>query len=154
MTPKTADWFYGADACFPKAVEWHTWGAYWRDRYNDSQPIEKFLVDATLMLQKTFIKMAKTIRQNDQWTRNYSGEEMSNILDTAGEANAWFERNRPRDDQMQALDPRLLFIAQALGGAFSVMQALAAELDQINRKGFVLVNTSAEMQELATAPGH
>lgn len=142
------DWFYGATACFPKAVEWHAWFEHWKERYEASQPIEKFLVDATVKLQQTYIRLCQKVRKNDNWTRNYAEDEMATILDIVGEADAWFKRNRPREDQIEALDPRLKFICQALGGSFAVAVALGQELDQINRKGFVVVNAADEHHEL------
>lgn len=149
-TRQTSDWFYGATASFPKAVEWHIWFEHWQAQYDQSQPIEKFLVDATMKLQQTYVKMAQRVRKNAGWTRNFTGDEMASILETASEADAWFKRNRPRDDELKALDPRLLFVCQALGGSYAVALALAQELDQINRKGFVVVNTADEVHELAS----
>lgn len=151
MKPRSNDWWYGASACFPKAIEWQVWFEYHKDKYDASQPIEKFVVDASMKLQQTFVKLAQAVRKNDGWTRLYTEGEMKNILDITGEAEAWFKRNCQREDQLKALDPRLVFIVKALEGGYAVASALAAEQDQINRKGYVLVDMSAEHRELSTS---
>jgi hypothetical protein len=143
------DWWYGASAAFPRAIEWQVWFDFWKDRYAQSQPVEKLIVDATMKLHQTYVKLAQAIRKNDGWTRLYTEDEMKNILDITGEAASWFARNKPREDQLKALDPRLVFVVKALEGGFAVASALAAEQDQINRKGYVLVDMSAEHRELS-----
>jgi hypothetical protein len=143
-----SDWFFGASAALPRAIEWHTWFNYWQERYDLSQPVERLIVDAAMKVHQTIIKLSQAVRKNPGWARNFSEDEMRHILDVAGEAQAWFKNNRPRDDEIERFDPRLKFIVQALGGAFNVMVALAQELDQANRKGFVLVDTGAEAREI------
>lgn len=147
-----SDWFYGANASFPKAVEWHHWFKYWQSRYDASQPFDRWLVDATMKVQQTYIKLAQRVRKNDGWTRQYTEDEMKGILDIVGEADQWFKSTRPREDRLNDLDPRLRFLCQALAGAFTCAVALGQELDQINRRGYLLVNTGEEARELAV--GH
>jgi hypothetical protein len=148
-TDKRGDWWYGATAAFPKAVEWQVWTEYWRDRAGTLSRRERFLVDATVTLHQLWVKMAQRVRKNIGWTRNYTEDEMAGILAVAEEKAAWYRRNRPSDASIRDLDPRLLFMFQALDGAYAVAERLANELDQINRKGFVMVDTSSEVNELA-----
>jgi len=145
------DWFYGATASFPKAIEWHIWHEYAATRLGSLQPMEKFLVDATLALQQLYVKVAQRVRKNLNWTRQYTEDEMTSIVDLVGTRNAWYSRNRPTDDAIRNLDPILVIQFKALDGAYAVASALCQELDQINRKGFVLVDTSAEAIELDRA---
>lgn len=142
------DFWNGHGASFPKAVQWITWFNYWKHRYDSGQPIERFIVDASMKLQQTYVKMSQNIRKNLTWTRSFTGDEMHDILALAEEADAWFFKHCPREDQLRVLDPRLVFIVEALKGAFGVATRLARELDQINRKGFVMVDTSIEATEL------
>lgn len=145
------DWFYGASASLPTAASWHTWFNYHEDAYKQSQPLERFLIDGTMKMHQTLIKLCVRVRKNAGWTRQFSEVEMNEILEIVGEAQAWFDRNKPREDQMASLDPRLCFIAKALNGLYQVSTALAQELDQINRKGYLLVDAGAESAELATS---
>jgi hypothetical protein len=143
------DWWYGASAAFPKAVEWHTWFDHHKDRIGGLQPIERFLVDATTKLQQTYVKIAQRVRKNERWTRNYTEDEMADIKAVAEEACAWYNRSRPREDQIRNLDPMFLLMFKALDGAYAVALRLANELHTINERGFVLVDMSAESRELS-----
>lgn len=143
------DWFYGASAAFPKAVEWHTWFEHWKDQIGGLQPIERFLVDAVVKLQQTYVKVAQRVRKNAGWTRNYTEDEMADIKAVAEEAHAWYTRSRPREDQIRNLDPRLLVMFKALDGAYAVALRLAQELHSINERGYLLVNMGAEHRELS-----
>lgn len=145
-----ADFWYGADAAFPKAVQWHAWYEHHAARLGSLQPVEKFVVDATTKLQQTMVKMAQRIRKNLDFTRSYTEGEMADIMAVAGEAAAWYRRNRPAKDAIRNLDPILLILFEALDGAYAVQERLAHELDQINRKGYLLVDTSSERQEAAS----
>jgi hypothetical protein len=148
---RDGDWWYGANAAFPKAVEWHAWFDYHKDALDGLQPIDRFLVDATVKLQQTYVKIAQRVRKNVGWTRNYTEDEMASIKAVAEEANAWYSRNRPREDQIRGLDPRLLLLFKAIDGAYAVGLRLAQELDAINRKGFVVVDMGAEARELSVS---
>lgn len=147
---READWFYGANASFPKAVEWQVWTELWAEQINGLQPLDRFLLDAVRKLQQTFVKTAQRVRKNTGWTRNYTEDEMASIVEVAEEANAWYSRNRPTQDRIRDLDPRLLIMFQALDGAYAVALRLAQELDQANRRGFVVVDMGAESRELQT----
>lgn len=144
------DAWYGAGASFPKAVQWHAWFDHWKDRIDRMDPYERFLMDATVKIQQTLVKIGQTVRKNLEWTRPYTEGEMANIKDVAEEAAAWYRKNRPSKDRIRALDPVLLILFEGLDGAYAVTERLAQELDQINRKGYVLVDTSQELKELAS----
>lgn len=148
---KAKDWFYGASAALPTAANWHTWFAYHEEAYKRSQPIERFLIDATMKANQTIIKLCVAARKSDNWTRQFSEVEMEHILGIVGEAQAWFDRNKPSDTTAEPLDPRLKFVLRAVGGLYEVATALGQELDQINRKGYLLVDASAEAKELASS---
>lgn len=148
MSALREQWFYGADASFPKAVQWHTWFDYWKTRYAASQPWERFLVDATMKLQQVYVKVAQQMRKNPDWTRTCAESTIRNILDLADEAKSWYDRNRPRNFEVSALDPRLVILFEALDGAYAVALRLARELDTLNRKGYLLVDMSDEAHEV------
>lgn len=142
-----ADFWYGADAAFPKAVQWHNWYTYWSGRIERMQPLEKFVVDATMKLQQTMVKIAQRIRKNPEWTRQFTEDEMADIKAVAGEAAAWYRKNRPSDERIRNLDPCLQILFQGLDGAYAVSERLADELHRLNTRGFMLVDSAAELQE-------
>lgn len=144
----SGDWFYGATASLPRAVEWHTWFEHFQEQYDHSQPIERWMIDAAMKTHQTFIKLAVAVRKNDGWARQFSEVEMAHILDIVGEHKAWYDKTRPTDDALRSLDPRFVFVCRALGGLANVAVALGQEIDQANRKGFVLVDTGSELREL------
>jgi len=150
MPERQSDFFYGARASFPKAVQWHVWFNYWKDHIHQMQPIDRFMVDFTVKLQQTLVKISQIIRQNAGYTRSYTDGEMRNIKDLAEEAAACYRRNRPSDDRIRSLDRSLVLLFQALDGAYSVVEALAAELDRINRRGFFMLNVNDERAEVVT----
>ena len=130
---------FGSDAAFPKAVEWHVWYEHWSRQLGALQPVERFLVDATMRLQQTWVKMARALRKD--------GIDVKTACEVTEEAFAWYERNRTSDDRIRDLDARLLIMFKALDGAYSVAHRLAQELRQVHEKGWLLLDTAKEGQE-------
>jgi hypothetical protein len=129
----------GAQASYPKAVEWQVWFDHWRDSLGELQPWERLFIDACKVLQQEHVNMSKILRH---------GGEPSTVLALAEEKEVWYHKHRPRDFEL----PRWAVIGfKALDGAFSTTTRLARELDQIHRKGFHLVNTSEELQAVGAA---
>jgi hypothetical protein len=133
---------WGADAAFPKAVQWHVWYEHWSRQIGSLQPCERFLVDATMKMQQTYVKMARALRKDEI--------DVKTAMEVTEEAHAWYERNRPTNESIAGLDRRLLIMFQALDGAYSVAWRLAQELRQANDRGYLLLDTAAERRELAS----
>lgn len=146
---RQGDWWYGAGAAFPKGVEWHNWWERNSAKLESMQPYEHFVVDATMKLQQTSVKMGQIIRKDLNFTRGYSVGDIANIKALAEEAAAWYRRNRPTDEKIRGCDPILLMLYKGLDGAYAVQERLALELDQINRRGYLLIDTGAETAALA-----
>lgn len=146
---RKGDWFYGAGASFPKAVEWHNWFQFHAARIETLTRQERFLLDATTKLQQTMVKMAQVIRKNLDFTRGYTEGNMADVKALAEEAAAWYRRSRPTDDSIRTLDPVLLMLYKGLDGAYAVQERLALEIDQINRRGYFLIDTGAECAALS-----
>ena len=136
---------FGGDAAFPKAVQWHVWFEHWKEQLGSLQPIERFLVDACVTMQQTYVKMARALRKDEI--------DVKTACEVTEEAHAWYERNRPSNDRIRDLDARLLIMFQALDGAYSVAFRLAQELRQAREKGYLLIDTAAERQELTLDGG-
>ena len=154
IVPKRAgDWWYVAGGALPKAIQWHVWYEHFSDRIARAQPVEKFLIDATTKLQQTLVKTAQRVRANPEWARRFTEEEMASIKDVAAEAASWYARNRPDETRIRNCDPVLLLLFQGLDGAYAVMERLAMELDFIGRKGYVMVDPSAECMEVTGTAG-
>jgi hypothetical protein len=72
----------------------------------------------------------------------------SGLLELAESKEVWYHSHRPKEFEL----PRWAVIGfQALDGAFATTTRIARELDQIQRKGFHLVNTSEELQQVAAS---
>ena len=102
--------------------------------------MEKFLVDACVTMQQTYVKMARALRKDEI--------DVKTACEVTEEAHVWYERNRPSNDRIRDLDPRLLIMFQALDGAYSVAWRLAQELRQVHEKGWLVLDTAAERQEI------
>ncbi len=127
-------------AAFPKAREWQWWWELWRDKIQSSEPWVRFLVDATTVLQQLFVTISRILRQKPSWdTQGWTPEEWRNVIDVVEERLAWFNLNRPRADE---LPPWAGIMLQALDGAYLTLRRLAREVDQIQRKGHLLINVN------------
>lgn len=146
---RKGEWWYGAGAAFPKAVEWHNWFAFHADRIENMGRRERFVVDATMKLQQTMVKMGQVIRKNLDFTRGYTEGNMADVKALAEESAAWYRRNRPTDETIRGLDPVLVMLYHGLDGAYAIQERLALEIDQITRKGYFLIDTGAESAALS-----
>jgi len=127
-------------AAFPKALQWQEWWEYHQESIHSGQPWVRFLVDATTALQQMFVGISRRLRQKPDWdTRGWSPEEWLPVIEVAEEKLAWFRLNKPRMNEIPAWAQILL---QALDGAYLMLARLSREVEQIQRKGYLLVNVS------------
>ncbi len=132
--------YFGAGASFPKAAQWQVWTDHHASLVKQAQPIEKFIIDATKVLQMLHLKMAMELRK----TR----EEQMSIKDVVDERVAWFKKNRAALATTGETYRELKLVLEALDGAFAVSERLAGEIDLALRRGYVLVDTGKELGEL------
>ena len=138
-------------AAFPKAVQWQQWWEYWRDAIPEGQPWARFMIDATTVLQQAFVTISRNLRKKPKWdTTGWTPEEWRNVLKVAEEKLAWFRLNRPKPEDMPVWAGIIL---QALDGAYLTLRRLAQEVDQINRKGHLLVNVCPVTKDELTERG-
>lgn len=127
-------------ASFPKALEWQQWWEHWRGYIHEGQPWVRFLVDATTALQQMFVTISRILRNKPNWdTSGWTPEEWLPVIDIVDEKLAWFTTNRPRKEDIPAWAEIIL---QALDGAYRTLGRLSREVEQIQRKGHLLVNVS------------
>jgi hypothetical protein len=127
-------------ASFPKALEWQQWWDYWRTRITEAQPWARFMVDATTVIQQTFVTVSRILRKKPDWdTAGWSAEEWQPVIDVVDEKLAWFRANRPRNEDVPAWAGIIL---DCLDGAYATLSRLAREVSQIQRKGHLLINVS------------
>lgn len=131
--------YFGANASLPKAVQWHVWFEHWNTR-KTWQPAERFFVDAITTLQQLHIKIARALRK----------EEAHMVKDLIDEKLAWYQRNVPALKELAARYPEWVVPFQALEGLYLLTDRLGTEVDQANRRGYLLVNTGEEARELAS----
>ena len=129
---------------FPKALEWQQWWRYWSEKIGESQPWVRFLVDATTTLQQMFVRISRLLRQKPNWdTQGWTPEEWMSVIDTVDEKFAWFQKNKPRREEVPLW---ALILLDAIEGAYLMMSRLAREVDQIQRKGHLLINVNPETE--------
>ncbi len=127
-------------AAFPKAVEWLQWWEWWQTEIHSGQPWVRFLVDATTTLQQTFVTISRILRKKPAWdTAGWTPEEWRNVIEVVEEKLAWFRLHRPRPED---LPPWAGILLQALDGAYLTLRRLAQEVEQIQRRGHLLVNVN------------
>jgi len=146
---RKGEWWYGAGASFPKGVEWHNWYATHSAALAKGQPWERFVVDATMKLQQTLVRMGQIIRKNLDFTKGYTEGSMADVMELAEAAAMWYRKNRPSDDTVRKLAPEHVMLFHGLDGAYNVMERLGIEIDQINRRGYFLIDTGAESAALS-----
>jgi hypothetical protein len=138
----------GFGASFPKGVEWQVWWDHWKPLLGELQPWERFFVDACTTLQQAHVTMSRKLRKVEWTSVGWTPEEMGSMLALVEEKHAWYHKNRPRDFELPTW-ARIGF--QALDGAYENNLRLARELDQINRRGYALVNTGEEAAAIERA---
>ncbi len=124
----------------PKALEWQEWWAYWGDRIHEGQPWVRFLVDATTVLQQMHVTTSRILRKKPNWhTEGWTVAEWCPVIEVAEERNAWFQKNKPK---ICDIPKWAEFLLTALEGSFLMQVRLAKEVDQINRRGHLLINVN------------
>lgn len=127
-------------ASLPRGLEWQEWFQYHRDEIHEGQPWVRFLVDATTTLQQLHVTTSRILRKKPNWeTAGWSQEEWMPIVEVAEEKLSWFEKNKPRS---QDVPPWAGILLEAIGGSMKLQVRIAKEVSQIQRKGHLLINVS------------
>lgn len=127
-----------------KAQQWIDFLDDWAERLRADEPWVLFALHATLNLHQHYGIVARRLRKNRWWTGGQTMAEATiGILEDAERRNAWFEQNSEQLDQT-LLPAWARFLFAAIQGAFRMNIRIAKEVEQVLRKGHLLVPVSRE----------
>lgn len=146
-------WFKQRAPLAPKALDqkpslvsarqWMEWLEYWLPRIHDDERWVAFLVQSTINYHQMWIVFARRVRHNPNWDAGGGTvEDWVSCEKAAEERLHWFNSNKP-STVGTALVPRwanMLF--DAVEGGLKTGVRLGREIDEIRRKGHLLVNVN------------
>lgn len=122
-------------------VEWHL------PKIHETAGWIRLLVTATVAIHQGALLMARRIRKNANWAGSGTEDDWMGIERVAMEKLNWFRQNCPGPLERRSLPPWGNFLIEAVEGAFLTIARVAREVDQVQRKGHLLVNVSAVSTE-------
>src|SRR5438034_6796497 len=143
----------------PTALEWEIWFKGWSEQITEPIPAERFLVDAILKLQTTYITLARQLRITNNVTNTGSnvvlrydsdgyvfGEESKSPVAFATEALAFFAKYKPQLDKSFAARPEIAILLKATEGLAIIAVRLANEIEGVKKHGYVAVNGDSKQE--------
>ncbi len=134
-----------------KADEWIEFLDQHAATFKDEQPWVTLLVQCVINLHQGFIIQSRRLRKNEYWTGAMTmAEQTVGIVNDAEERNAWFEKQSEQVDQTLLPDwARFMFCS--IQGAFRMQIRIARDIEQIIRKGHLLVNVNPNVDTIEKA---
>jgi hypothetical protein len=124
------------------AQEWLEFIEFHLPKVNETVGWVRLLVTAVVAIHQGALLLARRIRKNATWTGSGTQEDWLMIEQVAMQKLSWFRQNRPGVLESKSLPRWANFLLEAVEGAFLTIARVAREVDQIQRKGHLLVNVS------------
>lgn len=117
-------------------IDWHL------PKIQETAGWVRLLVVATVAVHQGALLMARRIRKNANWAGSGTEDDWMGIETVAMDKLNWFRQNCPGPLERRSLPPWGNFLIEALEGAFLTIARVAREVDQVQRKGHLLVNVA------------
>lgn len=122
-----------------KGQQWLDYLDHYAQTFSESEPWVRFLLNATVSCHQSFMVMSRRLRKNRAFAGGETmAEKTLTVSDDAAMRLAWFERHSEEIDQRVVPDWAKFQFA-ALEGCLRMQVRLAGEVDQIMRKGHLLL---------------
>lgn len=127
-----------------KAEQWIEFIEYWGPLLADDEPWTMFLLQSCINLHQCFVVFARRVRKNPGWGRGSTMEDTRNVVDAAEERLAQFEKGK-KEIALTIMPPWAQFLVDMIEGAHYMMVRLGRDIDQIERKGHLLINIGSPL---------
>ena len=124
------------------AQEWLDFIDYHLPKIKETAGWVRLLVTGVVAVHQGALLLARRIRKNAAWAGGGTEDDWMAIERVANEKLAWFRQNRPGPLEARGLPKWANFLLEATEGAFLTIARVAREVDQIQRKGHLLVNVA------------